>query len=197
MHFPRTPIRDAFDRADENPITGWQVPFYAATNNLKLVSNQLASALAAGSGHINTAYGEDMEAYVTVDVIGPGVELFICASKATESNYTLLVTPTALSLYLIVSGAAVGAALATVARTNASGDSFGIRRLGAQVEGWAKSANGVWTRAVTTTNKDRLSGGSIGMVLHDTTVRCSDLGGGTVDWLKRRKGEYSIPMIRR
>ncbi len=65
MAFPDYPVTDDFNRADENPLSGgglWDGPLRAADGRLKIVSNEVAHATAAGAAG---------NAYYTVPLVAP------------------------------------------------------------------------------------------------------------------------------
>lgn len=64
--FPTTPILDTFNRANEDPATGWTD---IGTPGLAVVSNQLAQTAPAGNAYFNTpCTSPDQEVYAQIAV---------------------------------------------------------------------------------------------------------------------------------
>src|SRR5689334_5749816 len=74
--FPTTPIRDNFNRANENPLAGnWVTATAFWVNPLKLVSNQVVPSINGTyqGSYYNQTFGPDFEAFVDI-VTAPGTD---------------------------------------------------------------------------------------------------------------------------
>lgn len=188
MPFPTTGILDAFNRADENPITGWTALF----NNFRVASNAMKSTTAGSDFAYYSAatYGPDCEAYMTVATKVPtGGAMAIIArlvdtgSIATVDGYMVNVAVAAgtdtITIVRLDNG--VGTTLgSSISQEVANGDSIGIECIGSSISCFYKSGAGAWTNLGTRTDTTYSAAGRVGVsVTTDTSESFDDFGGGT------------------
>jgi hypothetical protein len=186
MAFPTTVILDTFNRADENPATGWTsiLSNWQVTTN---VANPLAAQVLATFG--TTDYGADSEAHATIATkpatalsCGVMVRVKDTGSVVTVDGYTLGPSVAAgtdtIAIQRIDNG--VGTTLgSTVSQEITNGDGIGLQVIGSNLEGFYRSGAGAWASIGSRTDATYGAVGRIGMVSTSTATRMDDFGGGT------------------
>jgi hypothetical protein len=195
--FPTEGILDTFTRADANPLDGnWANGATGNTDTAKIVTNKVAS----NGGFPDYRYTIDAtgtgidESYVTYDTLSlSGNSLYLFARLTSPGSsyncYLLTVTnPDNGFLTLQITRQTNGANAATIWTNTASTDAFaagdkvGLSCSGTSIQcyvyhsgAWALASNGGGG-----TDATYATGGKIGWVLSDTTMRISNFGGGPV-----------------
>lgn len=195
--FPQTPIRDTFNRSNENPLATassnrvWSttnIQSTGTTNLLKLVGNQCLGINAAANNQYLTAIeGPDCEAYadvVTVPGAGIAIILYIRiinpGSAGNDSGYRLTVVANTSTWNIQRVDANVNTTIATSSTAFASGDSFGISCVGSLITAYRKPSGGSWGSVTSVTDATYGGPGVIGLGITNQTAVVDNLGGGTI-----------------
>lgn len=190
MPIPATPILDALNRANENPLSGggnWAQSPTSSTPQLQLISNQ-ATGITVGASNESywtpSTFGPDSECYFTVPVLmaaGNYVRLHHRvvnpASTSVRRGYMMQWENAANGCRIFketATSAFTQLALAAAARIVA-GDQIVFRAVGNVISVYQ---NGSLVLSVT--DSSFTAGGSLIFGCRDTTVRLDDLGGGTI-----------------
>jgi hypothetical protein len=181
---------DAFDRADESPLSdgGRWANGIATTGEqgLKVAGGQLASSLVstASAWRSDRSYGPDGQVWVRVSVApgdGAGARLYArlqAPGSSAVDGYMLRFNQVAgtdqVLLVRIDNGALVTLATANV--DIAAGDRLLLRLVGSTIEAWRQTASG-WSRLAQAADSTYPAAGMIGVALRGTTGRLDDFGG--------------------
>ena len=186
MAFPTTPLLDAFNRADFNPVDGnWGSPIYPGQDGFQIIS--LATA-GIGNSYYSSFTAADCEVWATV-AIEP-------ADAGEIRLFLRLVNPNSASLdgYFGVfrkHSAAVDEFLIfridntssviidSVTGEFTSGDSIGMGMIGSTISIYHKPAAGSWTELFAIVDSTYTSPGYLGMNISDTTCRMDNFSGGS------------------
>lgn len=188
--FPFSPIRDAFNRADEDPLTAtnW-MRVYTGGAAAKLVSNVASpSASGYGDGCWKILYGADLEAFfdvsTTVATAGNYIEALARiqgAGSASFNAYGFYYNASGPDVRLEIITNSVGSDLTTVSQTVSSGDGLGITVKGNILTGWYRSgAGGAWTALTSIANNTWKGAGQVGFAINGAAGRVDNFGGGTI-----------------
>lgn len=192
--FPTTPGIDAFNRANESPLSdGGRWEPVGANPSMELESNVARGtnigAVDAGVMYREDTdlYGPDAEAYVTVAAVGGAlhnVELHARVAiieDTTYSSYMVQYRKTQANVRIARVTAGVSVVLATSGSiTLADGDKLGVEVVGSTINAYVFQS-GAWSLATTATDSTFTDAGFLMMLLLDTahTLRVDDFGGGT------------------
>lgn len=183
--FPTVPIVDDFNRADENPATGWvTIP---TLNAVQVTSNQLKGTALQNAAYFNAQYSADAETACDLGTLpGEGglVEIGVrgkdVGGVTTVDGYSVRVTIAAgtdtINLYVTTNGAS--SLLASYNQEVASGDSIGIRARGSTIEAWYKPSAGNWTLLGSVTDTTWTAGGYPTLVIVSTTATIDNFRAG-------------------
>jgi hypothetical protein len=182
--FPSTSVLDDFDRADEDPATGWS---WTVGDEGQVLSNEAGASNADGvvSG-VHTATGDvqDCEAYLTLRAGGALVALVHARNQSStggfDNTYEVLYN-TAGNVQLVRRQSGFND-LGTVVtgRSPQAGDCVGIRVIGTRLEAWLKRVGESWERILTATDT-AFTSGYIGFGSgSDDARRWDDFGGGEI-----------------
>lgn len=188
--FPtQTTILDNFNRANEDPLSGWDSPA-AGFARLTLVSNQAATPAAGDSGAVfgnpaNT-YGPDCEAYATFSNLASGnyigvilrgkdyasgsPDFYYCGSRLTANGWFTYRVDNA--NYVQLGTDQSGAAPAV-------NDKFGGDIIGTTLSTYSYTS-GAWNTRVTNTDSTYAAAGGIGLQTNKSGAFADDFVGGTV-----------------
>jgi hypothetical protein len=199
MAFPTTGILDAFNRADENPLTAatWGTPIQSAKGSLKIVSTVVAVSTSGTS-----------QQYWSVSTFGPDVELFMDVptlpattkglglygrvanpgNASTATAYGLAyTTDTGFGYYKFTVGTTFTQLGSTDPTAILAGDSIGLQITGGATTTLAgfRKTGGTWSPlpivpTVTDSSSPITAAGFIALEMNDTTARTDNFGGGTV-----------------
>jgi hypothetical protein len=196
--FPSTGILDNFNRADEGPppsgwITGIANGFGGFTEpGHEIISNQLANTFQdVAQNYRAEEAGPDCEFYITV-ADGTGLASTGVAARLTEvgrftcKGYAILVQPSAdvnrnYTIYRIDNGVLTIIASGSESGVGSStGDKYGIRCVGNNIQLWADTGEG-WKIRLWAIDSTYSSAGFPGIVTEsDPFARWDDFGGGNV-----------------
>lgn len=183
--FPTVPIVDDFNRADENPATGFvTIP---TLSGVQVVSNQLKGTALQNAAYFNTQYSADMETACEVGTVpGEGgiIEIGIRAkdvgSITTVDGYSVRYTVAAgtdtISIVKTTDG--TPSVLTTFNQEVVSGDEFGIKGLGTLIMAWYKSVSGLWTLLGSVADSTYQVGGYPTVVIVSTVASINNLRAG-------------------
>jgi hypothetical protein len=174
--FPTTPVIDAFDRADEDPITGWtQVQ---GTGRIGIVSNQAKRTLLTSPKITKNgiALSDVQEAYVKIGAVAGAGSLWVLVLGTGDTFYTAAVTNAApwicrLAAYLGGIEFVLGSDAAIDAPQ--TGDIFGVRFNRGLLQAFM---NGNLINQVTDTQI--VTGQQIGFGLGSSVWTVEEFGGG-------------------
>lgn len=222
MAFPTTGLIDDFNRTDRGlgndiPIAGTQWSgtalnsAAAGSNNLKILTNQMAEVTSSGNGYIITpTYGPDTELYVDVPTL-PGVGQYVAlfvrmqnAGTTTYSGYFFIVTQVTGTnndtwvVKRVNSGTITTLATVATGPDLAAGDSVGVEVLGSgatvTLNVYRKPSAGSWTLigsfGDTAANRITASG-KVGFESGGTTGRFDNFSGGTATVAAKTGGAVS------
>ncbi len=177
--FPSTGILDLFNDTEGPPMTGWTDAYTGIKSN---GTTAQANSATTNASYFNTAYGANVEGYVTITTIGTANSTnVICINTATFNGYGVA-AETADGTYSIVRyDGGVGTAIDTGSHTWSNGDSVGLYvTTGGTVYSYYKTGAGAWTLMDTTADGTHTAQNyNIGIILFETTTRLDDFGGGT------------------
>jgi hypothetical protein len=187
------PALDAFDRADENPLSDagrWANGVIGSVENgLRVLSNQLACSqtTTCTAWRQNVQYGADVEVWTRVTVL-PGqsnhIRLKARLQQVGTSGYDGYMLRTNQlagtdEVYLErVDNSGTFVRLLTMNRELSVGDILLLRVEGSTLEAWVKSGSN-WTRLGTATDSTYPNAGYVGIGLRGTTGRLDDFGART------------------
>ncbi len=203
--FPTTPVLDSFTRADEDPLAApaWEALTCTAgtgTGGLRLLSN-VAARQAIGTGIGGQWWGtsvaqNDAEVFATMttaptvagDLLGLGLHGAGCGNAGNRTGYGLEWTkkPSANAAgdYITIDKAGFAAITkhALIWRDVAAGNKLGVQRKGKVNSVWLDVGAGwEWVAAVYhTLATESFSSGKLGLILHNTSPRADDFGGGAI-----------------
>lgn len=191
MPGPSTSVLDSFTRADENPLSGggnWFGPVLSGQNQLKLVSNQIASTsgVTRGSGYWTPSIYTDSEAFMTFSTVpttdGAGVYVRLTSpGSGSASGYMGWFFPgSGFRLWRLDNGTLNVIGGYSGSTTLAAGDKIWLRATGSSIV-LAQFHSGSWTDVVTVTDSTYTQGyiGIFGAA--DTGWRSDDFGGGSIN----------------
>lgn len=148
MAFPEAPILDDFNRANEQPVTGWTN--VTGAGGMRVVSNGMTGdSVTWCRAFWNQSFSAPFEWRATVSNVSAGyvLDLWYLTNDGNNNGYRLLSEIPGIGsvrLQRMVSGG--GTALADFSWTLATGDSFGVRVDGSGAHYvYAKAAAGSWT----------------------------------------------------
>lgn len=212
MPFGVTPVLDTFDRADGSIGSNWsQVDTSGSLP--EIISNEAyknAGSFADGCWNVES-FGPDSEAYVTVTALPASGTCWVYArlqdtgGSGIVDGYEVEVSKTAGTFIIWRGENNSWAAVATITRAFAAGDSFGISVTGQGgeviVRAWHKMGGGPWQEvgsyADTAANRV-VSAGRVGFGCgNDSTWRLENFGGGTISReLRFRNDRHPKPRLR-
>jgi len=191
--FPRTPILDTFNRANENPMTGWTD--FPSGSGLEVISNQAASGSTGvqDGAYFNTSINSaDVEVYVTIAALPTNLGSTVLYARNDPAgggivgdNYAIRHTVDAGTDYIFISrhDNSVSSPLASYRQDLAAGDGLGMRCVGSTIQAWVR-ISGIWTMIGEVEDGTYPGGGTYNKVAvaHFETgapsVRWDDFGGG-------------------
>jgi hypothetical protein len=191
MAFPTTSVLDDFNRADENPMTGWS-SFVGAGARHEVVGNTCEASGAAANDYWNAAtFGPDCEVYATVveKTTGALIKLYarlVSVGSVAVDGYAVRHTTVSgaandtIGLYRVdnATETLLGSAFT---QEVAVGDSFGLEIVGDTLTAYYKASGGSWTALGTETDSTHAGAGNIGVAISVTnTAGIDDFGGGTI-----------------
>lgn len=189
MAFPTTGVLDAFNRADENPLSDggkWSlgpVIFNAAFDDLLLASNTITAELGSpGNAYRNDqTYGPDTEVHALVPTALVDIRLYArltTVGSGTTDGYNVRAVPAGAWQINRVDNA-VDTSLGSTGDDLANGDSVGLETIGSTITGYRKRS-GTWTNLLSFTDGTYTGAGHIAVRVGDNTVVLDDFGGGTI-----------------
>jgi len=192
--FPKTPILDSGAGANEDPIAvNWSGPIFSGIAQLRRVSNQIApNASAFGGSYIDLSqYGPDCEAYATIAAL-QAIDtidgyLYVRAQNvgttSLDGYIVMLFRSSGVNddgLQLAVETDGADTALGFSGGFDwAVGDKYGIRANKNRIEAWRCPSGGSWTRLISAVDSTYASAGYIGLAAEASSLRLTDIGGGT------------------
>lgn len=191
MAFPTTGLLDAFNRANENPLTGalGSGPIIPAAPRLQIVTNQVTSVGATGSAYTGTSYGPDAEAFCTVAVKPTNTNAINLALRLVTPNtaswkgYWLSVKAQAgtdtWEIYRVDNGTFTLLGSTVTGPEFTAGDKIGFQATGSTLTGFAFQAS-AWSQIIQRSDATYGAAGPIGVQIDDTTGAIDDFSGGTV-----------------
>jgi hypothetical protein len=206
LTFPRTPLRDDFNRANEDPLSKggeWistlcaAGPSGATPRFLRVLSNVAAGSVATtlgGSWFAEVFPGGQGEVWSTVAVAGGRTIIYNgsgCANTATvdglAAGWTLFANGTNAGDYITLGSAGFTGGVDQMRLrlwlTMAAGRKFGIRRKGTDLHLWVDwDGSWIWVAALHGTGilAGFNSGGKLGLVHTQGATRTDDFGGGPI-----------------
>jgi hypothetical protein len=185
MAFPSTSILDSFTRSNGALGASWTNGFYGDGSNLQVSSNQLAnSASGYSSAEYNTAYGPDVELYLTIPTMDTAAFYFLSVRKGgtlgSPTGYYLEINQFGNKLVRMDGGGTESPLGADFIQAVASGDSMGLSIVGSTITAYYKAAAGSWTTLTTRTDGTYTGTGLLSIDYNSTTARLDDFGGGTI-----------------
>lgn len=189
MAFGDSSILDNFNRADEDPATGWG----SSNNNIKVVSNGAIANVdnATCLGYWTAAsFGADCEAFLTMTTVTTevgdwGAVFARCqgeTSAATLDGYLAQWTATAGTDELILSRMDNGSTTqlgSTHSEEMTNGDKLGVECIGSTIKMFRDVGAG-WVETVSATDSTYGSAGRIIAGARDVETVLDDVGGGTL-----------------
>jgi hypothetical protein len=178
MAFPTTGLLDQFNDTEGPPMTGWT----DVANGIKSNgTNALANAAGAqNTSYFNTAYGANIEVYVTIVTEGTNATQIFC-SDTSYNGYFVSADPTddTYAIYRMDGGALT--LVDSGSHTWANGDSLGMYvTTGGTVYSYYKTGAGAWTLLDTTADGTHTGKNYFpGITLYEITTRLDNFGGGT------------------
>lgn len=207
LTFPRTVIRDDFNRANEDPLTKggeWVStlcnagPSGATARFLRVLNNEAAGSVATGAGgswYATVFPGGQGEVYATIRVSSGNTIIYNgsgCANAATvdglAAGWTLFAAGTNAGDYITLGSAGLTGGVDQMRLRTwlnmAAGRKYGIRRKGVDLHLWV-DFDGQWRWTAALHGYLILdgfnSGGKLGLVNLQTATRMDDFGGGDVE----------------
>ena len=190
MAFPQSPIFDAFNRADENPLLGGGI-WNAAVDNgtaAQLISNAAGTSGVAKSSKTTASFGPDVDVYFTVGAKpANGLSLAIKAriqdgGTATPDYYHVQFVTQAgsdtIGLYRVDNGAFTNLG-GLQSQEYAVGDCLGLRCAGSAITVYFKPAAGAWAQVLSVTDATYSAAGPVGLGA-EGAGRLDDFGAGTI-----------------
>ena len=187
--FPSAGVRDAFTRADENPITGgWSAnPVWSGSNTARVVSNQMAARGTDAHPFWDTVDNADCEAYCefldsgigatgSMEVAVRGTSFNTASPQYYFAGYYY--SRSTIEWQSFVGGGDFKASYPT---SFGDGDALGVRCVGARITGWYKASGGSWTKVFAVLHSTLSAGGRSGLVVGGTTsgtAFADNFGGG-------------------
>lgn len=183
-------ILDAFNRADENPLSNgglWARPDPGG-GFLKIVSNVVASndTFADSAYWTPETFGPDSDAGITISALandGGGIRVYVrLVNVNIDSNYG--------GYYIRWTYSAAGTDTIQLFKTNPAtqiatysqdlgvGDKIRIRAIGNVIQAWIYQS-GTWTMLGSVTDSTYTAAGYVGFGISNTTARADDFFGGT------------------
>lgn len=201
MPFPNTPILDGGTSPIENPIAAnWSGPYVSGTSQLQRTSTGIARTTAAGdnSYYDISTFGPDMEAYATIAVLETATnteESDLCirlnngpGASASRSCYVINIRASStassdrMRIYRLDAGAATQLGATYTIGTIQVGDSYLIRAVGNQIEGFYNIQGTGWTSRIGPVTDNTYSSGShIVLQMARAASRLTNFGGGSVN----------------
>lgn len=192
MSFPTTPIIDAFNRANEDPLSDggkWSLgPVgFTAGDIFDLVGNEIrwdGLGSFANNYRNDLDYGPACEVYVTTPVVAASyshtlyLRLVDIGSGASD-GYACIWSNVGNSIRSLTN-ASLSGALVSFTQLIAAGDSFGFSVQGATLQAWYKPSGGEWGQKASISNTTYPAAGKIGIRTTDATWRFDNFGGGTI-----------------
>lgn len=187
MASPSTGILDTFNRANENPMSGWSHLY----NSLAVVSNQAAGNNAVENVAVwnGGSYGPDVEAYVTIatkpgngESVGVYARLQDTGSIATLDGYVVSLTAQSGTdeVEIIRFTNAVPQLLGSAISVEFNaGDKLGIQIVDDTITAWRHDGS-TWINLGSRTDSTYTGAGAFGMLIEGTTGRLEDFGGGSL-----------------
>lgn len=216
--FPSTAILDDFNRADEGPppSENWTLGFAAGLEGTtepghQVISNELANTGSdINQNWYNAAqYGPDCEAYITVTNSG-SVNAVGLAARLTDivgfssNGYYVQINRTGggdnrnFQIMRIDNGGVT--VLANVAETGVgsmTGDKYGIRLVGNNIELWADTGEG-WLLKLTAVDSTYKGAGYLGILTDSSSSsvsRWDDFGGGDIIFPTHGSAQFNADAI--
>lgn len=194
--FPSTAVLDNFNRADQEPVTGWTDDLFGNSSDCKLTSNTLREGTSGdGSCYWTSAFsGGDQEGYITLPnadshTAGGAVRFIVCGLSVGSANvdgYALEFVKDAGTDFLRLRELTNGAYTtmgSTVNQEVTNGDSLGIEAFSdGTVNAWFKDGASAWTLLFTRTDASPLNCDSsrIGVAMTSSQHHWDDAGGGPI-----------------
>ncbi|MFA6039895.1 MAG: hypothetical protein WC733_00145 [Methylophilus sp.] len=197
MAFPTTGVLATFTGTNGDDLPVYSASFASAptgASNLEIQSNAATGTVAGNCANaLTTAYGPNCEAYVTVATpASAGQVVFLIArsvqetSLATVDGYLLRYSASAGTDTLTIQRIDNGAQTSLGAAFNqeiSAGDSIGIEIVDSTLTAYYKASGGGWTSLGSRTDTTHSASGKISLLTTSTTVRLTNLGGGTIHYV--------------
>jgi hypothetical protein len=185
LTFPTRGLIDAFDRADEDPLSDggkWSTGPTITAVPLRLVANICRGSVSnvPGNSYRNDRdYGPDVEVYVTwyepvtlyARMVNPG---------ASADGYAIRFFGTNVQVIRLHAGVYVAQLGDLVTQAQAVGDQVGMEIIGSTIKGYLKPVGSDWAEIVSRTDGTYSAAGKIGLKIDVDTWRADEFAGGTV-----------------
>lgn len=190
--FQTTPIRENFNRANADPMTGWTS---IGADNFKVLSNacQISSLVPDGfaGAYFGTTYSPGpFEAYYTLSTKPPDgnytLIAIILGTASSGNGYAITLNPVAGAsndeLHIYRLDAFIGTEIGSlITQEFSNGDGLGIGITSAGVVSAQRKSSGTWTSLGTATDTTYTSPNATFYIEGDsTTTVLDDIGGGSV-----------------
>ncbi len=197
MAFPTTGVIDAFNRANETPLSDggkWsQGPEeFDGVATLRLLSNQVAQTQTPDTGDTkggayrnDVNYGPDAEAFVDVAVVPEFfMSLFVRVTTpgvGTTDGYFIFIDTPSGSWTLARKDNGTSVVIGSGgSQAVAAGSKVGLSIVGTTLTAWYQAPGGSWTAVASTTDTTYSAAGRIAMKMRGDLGRFDNFGGGTV-----------------
>lgn len=191
QQFPSTPLLDTFNRADEDPVTGW-TKLFASDNDLKVLNNQLTGPINSRAVFDALTPADDQEVYVSVSAGstsggGSGNRLYLLLRITGQTSddatgYYVSVLAAVVRLYRIDSFSSLEElASFSLGVSLTVGDRLGARVVGDLFEVWANIQGAGWQQIITATDSTYPTGKiGLGVGTLGDELLLDNFGGGSV-----------------
>lgn len=187
MGAPTTPILDAFNRANENPLSGggnWAARSLETGSAPQLLNNAVtgtSTAALSGADWVAGLIGPDCEVYYTLTTIpaaGNYVRLYLRVTNrnvGAETGYMMQWVNSAagVNIYKETANGAYTSLAANAAATYTNGDQICFQAVGNTLTVYKNSVS-----TLTVTDATYTTAGYVGIGLRDTTTVIDNFGGG-------------------
>lgn len=184
---PSAGLRDDFNRANENPLSGggnWTA--WPGINGLQIVTNQVkASAAGFCNQQWNTVYSGDQEwgfTVATLPAVGETVQFYFCLTARSSTDYDgynfYYTRGTGYQLRKVTAGSFTNLTSVTAGTALSAGDKMCVQLAGNIVSGWIFTG-GAWSKVFEATDSTYTSG-KPDMGIQNTTAILDDWFGGNI-----------------
>lgn len=191
LPFPGTGLLDLFNRANEDPLTGW-TKLHTSDNDLKVVSNQLTGPINSRAVFDAITPADDQEVYVSVSggetsggAFGRRFYLLLRITGQTSDDatgYYVFALSSVVRLYRIDSFSSLEElASFSLGAPLTAGDQVGARVIGDAFEVWVNIQGSGWHPMATATDSTYPSGKiGLGVGAESNELLVDNFGGGSV-----------------